>query len=330
MSLLGRLLSGPTGLRCAGAATVGTLAYNWVQRPSHCERSSAQSQPSGKALLVASPAESKSEPSLVASPAESNSEPSLMARCLAEAIGTGIIVAGGCGSVCAVKYAAAGTGQFGLSAAWGLSVALAVYTTRAISGAHLNPAVTCALTAIGKSAPEDAAPYIGAQCLGAFVAGLANYCIFSAGIAEMEAAAGLARGTAASTASFAGAFGMVPNTALLGAAGCVAAEVYMTAILMFLILGIGDADSGSVPAAAQPALVGATVATLICTFGPVTGCGMNPARDLGPRLVTLLTGWGAAAGTAWYCYTVGPVIGAVLGAYAYQELMAPQTAKKQA
>lgn len=76
---------------------------------------------------------------------------------------------------------------------------------------------------------------------------------------------------------------MVPNTALLGVAGAFVAEVWMTAILMFVILGIGDEAAGSVPAAAQPALVGATVTTLICTFGPVTGCGMNPARDLGPR-----------------------------------------------
>ena len=47
---------------------------------------------------------------------------------------------------------------------------------------------------------------------------------------------------------------------------------------------------------------------------------MNPARDLGPRLVTLLTGWGSAATTAMWVYTLGPLAGALLGAGAYQLL----------
>ena len=123
--------------------------------------------------------------------------------------------------------------------------------------------------------------------------------IFAAGIAASEAASQIVRGTAASTASFAGAFGMVPNAAVIGGAGALMAEVWMTSVLMFLIMGLCDEHAGSVPAGAQPALIGAAVTALICTFGSVTGCGMNPARDLGPRLVTLLTGWGAAATTAW-------------------------------
>ena len=64
--------------------------------------------------------------------------------------------------------------------------------------------------------------------------------------------------------------------------------------------------------------MGAAVTTLVSVFGPVTGCGMNPARDLGPRLVTLLAGWGAAATTSWWIYTLGPVMGGVLGGMTYQ------------
>jgi len=49
---------------------------------------------------------------------------------------------------------------------------------------------------------------------------------------------------------------------------------------------------------------------LVGMFGPVTGCGMNPARDLGPRLITALAGWkGAAFSPGWPIYTVGPLIG---------------------
>lgn len=64
---------------------------------------------------------------------------------------------------------------------------------------------------------------------------------------------------------------------------------------------------------------------LIMQFAPVTGCGMNPARDLGPRLVTLLTGWkGSALSRGWWVYTVGPIIGAVAGGAAYTQYAAKQ------
>lgn len=308
------IASAPAARRCVGLGLGGAaIAWHASQRTPACEEA-APGRREAK-LLVASPAEAT---------------PSLAARCIAEALGTGIIVAGGCGAVCTSKYAGGNSTLFGVAAAWGMSVALAVYVTRAVSGAHLNPAVTCALVAIGKAPAEEAPLYIGAQCAGAFVAAGVNYAIFSAAIVAHEAAAGIARGSAASAASYAGAFGMVPNAAVVGAAGALLAEAYMTSILTFIILGAGDADAASVPAGAQPAVIGAAVAALICTFGPVTGCGMNPARDLGPRLVTLLTGWGGAATTAWYAYTVGPVIGAVAGAFAYQELVAPHTKRKGA
>ena len=77
----------------------------------------------------------------------------------------------------------------------------------------------------------------------------------------------------------------------------------------------------SVPGAAGPALVGASVSCLICVFGAVTGCGMNPARDIGPRLITLCAGWGKAALTAAPVYTIGPIIGAILGGALHEAVM---------
>ena len=308
---------GGVALLCGGAtaAAAAALAKPALAKPACCEAKPAH-------------CEAKSAPALfLAAPAEATAKPTMEQRLIAEAIGTGIIVQLGCGAVCALKYAGGNFGTFGLAAAWGVAVALAVYTTRGISGAHLNPAVTTALTAIGLF-PQDEAPlFIGAQVLGATIAGAANYLIFSSGIAASEAAASIVRGSAASTASFAGAFGMVPNAALMGPAGAFVAEVWMTSILMYLILAIGDAPHDSVPGAAAPALVGASVSCLICVFGPVTGCGMNPARDLGPRLVTLLTGWGSAALTAGWVYTLGPVVGATCGAFAYKATLASEVTK---
>lgn len=95
-----------------------------------------------------------------ASPTES---PTFEHTCLAEMIGTAIIVQGGCGAVCAAKYAGSGANVFGIAAAWGISVTLAIYATRAISGAHLNPAVTCALVTTGDFPAEEAPFFIASQ-----------------------------------------------------------------------------------------------------------------------------------------------------------------------
>ena len=72
------------------------------------------------------------------------------------------------------------------------------------------------------------------------------------------------------------------------------------------------------PDAAAPPLIGATAATLICTFGPVTGCGMNPAATW-PAAITLFAGWGTVAAEAAGC-TLGPVAGAILGATMYDHV----------
>ncbi|KAL1523574.1 hypothetical protein AB1Y20_018510 [Prymnesium parvum] len=275
----------------------------------------------GAASLIAGPCLSS------ASCAPASTPPPLWHKCIAEAFGTGMIVQLGCGVVCAHLYAGSAIGPGAIAAVWGFSVALAAHLTHRISGAHLNPAVTTALTVTGKSPVEDAPAYIFSQCVGAAIASAVNYVIFSAGIAAMEVEKKIVRGTAASTASFNGAFGMVPNPRLLTPAAAFAAEVWMTAILVFSIFAIGD-PNGGVPSAAAPVFVGATVAALVTVFGPVTGSGMNPARDLGPRLVTLLAGWGAAATTSWWVYTLGPITGAVLGGMAYQKLFADLLPKK--
>ena len=146
-------------------------------------------------------------------------------KLMAEAVGTGIIVLGGCGAVCASKFAGASFGQFGLAAAWGMSVALAAYSTRAISGGHLNPAVTLANVVTGQMAADEGCLFAIAQLLGATVAGAVNYAVFASAIAAMEQNASIVRGTAASTASFGGAFGMVPNAAVIGTFGAFVAEV---------------------------------------------------------------------------------------------------------
>ena len=226
--------------------------------------------------------------------------PSLQRKMVYEAVGTGLIVLLGCGSVCSVKYLASGMTLGGLSIIWGTTVTLAVYATRDVSGAHLNPAITTALAihrpeAVSK---ETALSYIAAQITGAAAAAGINYAVFHNAIRSFEGKEGIVRGMPGSASSYAGAFGLTPNLAVLRASGALGAEVLATSILTYMIFSVTDADS-SVPSAAAPALVGATVTTLVSVFGPVMGAGMNPARDLGPRLITALAGWRGASLTGY-------------------------------
>lgn len=278
----------------AGAATAGLSLYAFARSTAYAQAESAASD-GGKL------------------------EPTLLQKCIAEAIGTGIIVAGGCGIVAASAYAGSGIGLLGISTGFGMSVMLAVFATGHISGAHLNPAVTLSLVVNNGVDSALALPYIAAQTIGATVAGALVYLCFSDGIKAVEKAGSIVRGSGcgASAGVFNGAFGMIPNQALVRVPGAFAVEVAATAALLFMINAITDPD-GSVPAGAAPAAIGATVATLIASIGPVTGCGMNPARDLGPRLVSAVVGLrGAALSPGWWVYTAGPICGGILGGALY-------------
>jgi MIP family channel proteins len=245
---------------------------------------------------------------------------------LYEAAGTGLLVFFGCAPIAASKYLASSLSLGGVAACWGAGVALAVYATRDVSGAHLNPAVTAALAVHRPGAQPLAvsAAYAAAQVAGAAAGSLATYATFSAAIAAREAAAGgaPARGAAGSGALLGGAFMVAPGAgALRGARGVYGVEALATGALTFLVFALTDAES-TVPAAAAPALIGATVAGLVAAVGPVSGAGMNPARDIGPRLVAAAAGWGGAALRGWAPYTMGPLMGAVLGGGLYDAMKA--------
>ena len=99
------------------------------------------------------------------------------------------------------------------------------------------------------------------------------------------------------------------------------AEVCFTAALAFCVYALTD-EKKSAPPGLVPCLVGTTVFTLAFLGGPVTGCGMNPARDLGPRLVTGVMGWGSAnLSYGWWTYTAGPLLGGIIGGMIYNGIM---------
>ena len=99
-------------------------------------------------------------------------------------------------------------------------------------------------------------------------------------------------------------------------------QVVGTALLMLVIFGLADSRNSPAPSGLAPVIVGMLVLLIGATFGFNSGYAINPARDFGPRLFTALAGWGGEvfrAGNGWWWVpVVAPIIGAVLGASAFQ------------
>ena len=212
--------------------------------------------------------------------------PSLARRCLAEAIATFALVFAGCGAIVANSERGGTLGSNGIALTFGLVIMVMVYATGHLSGAHINPAVTAAFCASRHFPIRDAAWYIPAQLVGAVVGALLLRLVWDGTPANLGAT--------------------IPT---VGAGAALVYEVVMTAFLMFVIMAVAT-DTRAVGAAAAIA-IGGTVALDALFGGPVTGASMNPARSFGPALV-------AGEWHDFWLYVLGPVLGAMIGAVAYQ------------
>jgi MIP family channel proteins len=210
----------------------------------------------------------------------------LTQRLFAEAIGTFALVFAGCGAVM-VDAKTGALGHVGVALTFGLVIMAMVYATGHVSGAHLNPAVSVAF-ALARHFPwRRVAAYAAAQAAGALVA------------------AAILRGSLGDVAD-------VGSTLPSGSrAQAFLWELVLTFVLMFVIMAVAT-DTRAVGEAAAIA-IGGTVGLDAMFGGPVTGASMNPARSLGPALVS------GEVGALWL-YVVAPVLGAALGALAYQAI----------
>jgi len=285
------------------------------------------------------PATRSAIPVAVATAAHPNATlPSLRRACAGEAVGTYILAFFGCGSVMSAVITGAQVGLWQVAVVWGFGVSLAIYATAAASGAHLNPAVTLSVALRRRETfpVTRVLPYWGAQFAGAFLAAATLYACFSPFIARFEQAHRLVRGRDGSQLS-----GMVfgeygPNPAVFGTSPATLAllsplavmliEALGTAILVFFIFALVDRRNRDAPGANMaPFFIGFSVAIIISVLAPLTQAGLNPARDLGPRLFALLAGWGSIAlpgpNGIWWAYIVGPLVGGPLGATLYDLLI---------
>ncbi|WP_296252083.1 MIP/aquaporin family protein [Pseudomonas sp. UBA4194] len=253
-------------------------------------------------------------------------QPTLSGQCTAEFLGTALLIFFGTGCVAALKVGGASFGQWEISIIWGIGVSMAIYLTAGVSGAHLNPAVSIALCLFGGFDKRKLPFYILAQIAGAFCSAALVYTLYSSLFFDYEQAHHLVRGSAASL-ELASVFSTYPHPSLsTGQAFLV--EMVITAILMGVIMALGDDHNGLPRGAMAPLLVGLLIAVIGSSMGPLTGFAMSPARDLGPKLMTFFAGWGEIALTGgraipyFIVPVVAPIVGACLGAGAYRLLIA--------
>jgi len=260
-------------------------------------------------------------------------------ECVAELIGTFILVFFGIGSVHVAVLLVGYAGLWQVAIIWGIGVGLAIYATAAVSGAHLNPAITVAFAAYRKFPLNKIAPYILSQLVGAIAAAGILYMFFHNIIINFEATHGIIRGQSGSELS-AMIFGeYFPNPAMIGVSAkayflispfqAMLAEAIGTAFLAFFIFALTDDHNSRRPNAA-PLFIGLAVSIIICIIAPLTQAGLNPARDFGPRIFAYLAGWHRIAipgprGGFFSVYILAPIFGALLGAGVYQYLISKKS-----
>lgn len=274
---------------------------------------------------------------------------------VAEILGTFILIFFGCGAVHTAVLYGAQSGLWQVAIVWGLAIMLAIHAVGAISGAHINPAITVALFCWGGFRRERVLPYIVAQLLGAFLAAACLFIMFSPSLREVEAKKGVIRGEPGSeiTATCYGEYYPAPGGLASGDTPYSAAEhaelkkrvphgtaffaeVVGTALLALMVFAFGDARNRLAPLHNSAGLcIGLTVAILISVIAPLTQACFNPARDFGPRLFAALAGWGAIAlplGSDWSwltVYIIAPTLGAVIGGGVYTIVLKPMYLTEQ-
>lgn len=239
-------------------------------------------------------------------------------ECAAEFLGTFTLIMFGVGVVAQVVLGEKAHGEYlSINLGWGLAVTMGIFVAGGISGAHLNPAVTLALAACRGFDKRKVLPYWIAQMAGAFAASAVVYFTYREAIDHFEGAT--------RTLATAGIWATYPKDFLSNLPGGFVDQVVGTALLMMVVLAVGDQRNLALPSWLGPFAVGAAVLLIGMTYGLNSGYAINPARDFAPRLFTYLAGWGDQVFTAhdywWWVPIVGPCCGAVIGGWVYDLLI---------
>lgn len=226
---------------------------------------------------------------------------------MAEVFGTFWLVLGGCGSaVLAAGFPDIGIGLLGVSLAFGLTVLTMAFAIGHISGCHLNPAVTVGLWAGGRFDTKDVIPYIIAQVIGGVIAGGVLYVIATGQAGFDVVGSGFASNGYGEHSP--GQYSMV---------AALVTEVVMT--MMFLIVIMGATDKRA-PQGFAPIAIGLCLTLIHLISIPVTNTSVNPARSTG--VAVFVGDW--AVSQLWL-FWVAPIVGGILGALIYKNLLGTES-----
>jgi glycerol uptake facilitator protein len=246
-----------------------------------------------------------------------NRKPTLTAELLAEFLGTFVLILFGTGVVAMVLlFPSKNPGETihggftNITLGWGLGVTMGIYVAGKISGAHLNPAVTLALAVFRKFPWSKVIPYSVAQTAGAFFAAALVYWNY---LPAFHSADPQLDHTAGVFTTFP-AFPDLPQAGFLD-------QFIGTGLLMLLIFAIIDEFNLPPGANLAPLMIGLVVVAIGMSFGGMHGYAINPARDFGPRLFTVVAGFrnnGLTDGSHdWWIPIAGPLLGGLAGAALY-------------
>jgi glycerol uptake facilitator protein len=245
---------------------------------------------------------------------------------IGEVVGTAMLILLGAGVVAAVtlkKSKAQGAGWLAITFGWGFAVLTGAYIAAGVSGAHLNPAVTLGLAIQGGTEWADVPLYIASEMvgamLGAFLAWLAYYGQFKIHMADLAHQADAIEGAKdAKAGPVLGIFSTGPE--VRHAAQNLATEIIGTFVLVIAILTQGLNNAGNGLGTLGVLITALVVVAIGLSLGGPTGYAINPARDLGPRIVHALLPLKGKGRSDWgYAWipVAGPLVGAAVAGGLY-------------
>ena len=239
---------------------------------------------------------------------------------MAEFLGTMVLILFGCGVVAmvvlfgsnpAVPGEVVKGGYTNITLGWGLAVTFGIYIAGTISGAHLNPAVTLAMAATGRM-PWSKVPH--------YVVGPVPRRLRRRGAGVRRLLSEVDSGRSGTSITPRGIFCTFP--AVPGFWPGFFDQVVGTALLLGLILAVVDKLNALPGSNLAPFIIGLIVVAIGISFGGMNGYAINPARDLGPAPFRRVAGFknnglDRRHRVLWLPPVLGPLVGGVLGAFAY-------------